>query len=226
MPRSLILVKPIRKVLTATEPDVMVQIVRLVILYEDLKLEGALMQLSENKVLDEVSEHYRLAYLLRRFFATLLEVDSALIQLNAHATFKRELQKFPANQLRDWTAAINFFAEKKAVIKARRNAYGAHLHAKFAEYILSLLDDSEESVGVLEVKFSDDHSYHYVFKFAETLVNAGLFYDRGEQERREFMAESMTLVSSAIRHAALAIGSLADHYILPTFDWEHTKTSK
>ena len=32
MPRSLILVKPIRKVLTATEPDVMVQIVRLVIL--------------------------------------------------------------------------------------------------------------------------------------------------------------------------------------------------
>ena len=88
------------------------------------------MQLSENKVLGEVSEHYRLAYLLRRFFATLLEVDSALIQLNAHATFKRELQKFPANQLRDWTVAINFFAEKKAVIKARRNAYGAHLHAK------------------------------------------------------------------------------------------------
>ena len=204
----------------------MVQIVRLIVLYEDLKLEGGLMQLPENKVLDEVSKHYRRAYLLRRFFATFLEADSALIQLNAHATFKRELQKFPTNQLRDWKAAINFFAEKKAVIKARRNSYGAHLHANFAKYILSLLDDSEESVGVLEVKFSDDHSYHYVFKFAETLVNAGLFYDRGEQERREFMAESMTLVSNAIRHTALAIGSLADHYILPTFGWEHTKTSK
>ena len=226
MLRSLIRVKPIRKILTATEPDVMVQIVRLIVLYEDLKLEGGLMQLPENKVLDEVSKHYRSAYLLRRFFATLLEVDSALIQLNAHATFKRELPKFPANQLRDWKAAINFFTEKKDVIKGRRNAYGGHLQANVAKYILGLLDDSEESVGVLEVRLSDDHSHHYVFKFAETLVNVGLFYDRGEQERREFMAESMTLVSDAIRHAALAIGALADHYILPTFGWEHTKTSK
>ena len=71
-----------------------------------------------------MSKHYGRTYLLRRFFATLLEVDSALIQLNAHATFKRKLPKFPANQLRDWKAAIDFFAEKKAVIKDRRYAYG------------------------------------------------------------------------------------------------------
>ena len=220
MPSSQIRVKPIRKILTATEPDVMVQIVRLIVLYEDLKLERGLMQLPENKVLDEVSEHYRRTYALRRFFATLLEVDSALIQLNAHATSKLELPKFQANQRRDWKAAIDFFAEKKAVIKARRNAYGGHFQANVPKYILGLLDDSEESVGVLEVRLSDDHSHHYVFKFAETLVDAGLFYDRGEQERREFMAENMTLVLDAIRHAALAIGALADRYILPTFGWE------
>ena len=136
------------------------------------------MQLPENKVLDEVSEHYRHTYLLRRIFATLLEVDSALIQLNAHATFNRELPKFQANQLRDWKAAIDFFAEKKAVIKDRRNVYGGHFQANVPKYILGLLDDSEESVGVLEVRLSDDHSLHYVFKFAETLVNVGLFYDR------------------------------------------------
>ena len=212
--------KPIRKILTATEPDVMVQIVRLIVLYEDLKLELRLMWLPENKALDEVSEHYRRIYILRRLFATLLEVDSALIQLNAHATFKRELPKFPANQLRDWKAAIDFFAEKKAVIKDRRNAYGGHLQASVPKYILSLLDDSEESVGALEVKFSDDHSHHYVFKFAETLVNSGLFYDSAGQDQREFMEENTTLVLDAIRHANLAIGALADHYILPTFGWE------
>ena len=35
MPRSLIRVTPIRKILTATDRDVMVQIVRLIVLYEE-----------------------------------------------------------------------------------------------------------------------------------------------------------------------------------------------
>ena len=121
---SLAVIASIRKILTATERDVMVQIVRLIVLYEDLKLERGLMQLPENKMLDEVSETYRHAYILRRFFATLLEVDSALIRLNAHPTFKRDLPKFQANQLMCWKAAIGFFAEKKDIIKKRRNAYG------------------------------------------------------------------------------------------------------
>ena len=163
MPRSLIRVTPIRKILTATKPDVMVQIVRLIVLYEDMKLEVKLMNLPRNKVLDEVSAHYRSAYILRRSFATLLEVDSALIQLDQHATFKRDLPKFQTDQLRNWKAAIAFFAEKKAVLKSRRNAYGGHFQANVSKYILGLLDDSEESVGTLEVRLGDDDSGHYVF---------------------------------------------------------------
>ena len=151
MPRSLIRVTPIRKILTATDRDVMVQIVRLIVLYEDLKLELNLRRLPRNKVLDEVSEHYRAVYSLRRSFATLLEVDSALIQLNKHPTFiKRDLPKFQTDRLREWNAAIAFFAEKKDVIKERRNAYGGHFLAKVSKYILDL--DSEESVGTLEIK--------------------------------------------------------------------------
>ena len=217
---SLAVIASIRKILTATERDVMVQIVRLIVLYEDLKLERGLMQLPENKILDEVSETYRHAYILRRFFATLLEVDSALIRLNAQPTFKRDLPKFQANQLMCWKAAIGFFAEKEDIIKKRRNAYGGHFREDVSKDILDRLDDSDdsdESVGELEVRVSDDHSHHYVFKFAEMLVNVSLFYDRGKQEQREFMEENMILVSDAIRHADRAIEALADHYILPTF---------
>ena len=215
MPRSLIRVTPIRKILTATERDVMVQIVRLIVLYEDLKLELNLRRLPRNKVLDEVSEHYRAVYSLRRSFATLLEVDSALIQLKQYATFQRDLPKFQTDRLREWNAAIAFFAEKKDVIKERRHAYGGHFLAKVSKYILDL--DSEESVGTLEIKLGEIGSEHYVFKFAETLVNVGLFYGSGEQDRREFMKENVDLVTDASRHASLAMGALADHYILPTF---------
>ena len=73
----------------------MVQIVRLIVLYENLKLEIKLMNLPQNKVLDEVSEHSRAAYILRRSFATLFEVDSALFQLNKHATFKAGSAEIP-----------------------------------------------------------------------------------------------------------------------------------
>ena len=50
MPSSLIRVKPIRKILTATEHDVMVEILRLIVLYEDLKLEFNLIRLPQNNV--------------------------------------------------------------------------------------------------------------------------------------------------------------------------------
>jgi hypothetical protein len=84
---------------------------------------------------------------------------------------------------------------------------------------LSRVEDADESVGSLEVAIHDDHSYHYVFKFAESLVNTGLFFDCDKQEREPFMKESMDMVTDAIRHAALAVQALADHYILPTFGW-------
>jgi hypothetical protein len=41
MPRSITRVAPMRRILTVAEPEVMVQLVRLIVLYEDLKLEVA-----------------------------------------------------------------------------------------------------------------------------------------------------------------------------------------
>ena len=197
------------------------QIVRLIVLYEDLKLELRLMWLPENKTLDEVSEHYRHTYILHRLFATLLEVDSALIQLNAHATFKRELPKFPANQLRDWKAAINFFtANKKLSSRTGATFTTGTSRRTFRNTSLAYWTTPKNRSVCSRSKFSDDHSTNYVFKVTETLVNAGLFYDSAEQDQRELMEESTTLVLDAIRHANLAIGALADHYILLTFGWE------
>ena len=216
-------VASIRKILSVTDRDVMAHIVRLIVLYEDMKIEYRLMHLPEIKALDEVNKYYRVGYLLRRNFATLLEVDSALIQLNRHATFKRDLKQFQTNPLRDWKAAIEFFAKKKTVLKSRRHAYGGHFGADVSKHILGLLDnDSDGSVGELEVRLSDDRSFHYVFKFAWPLVSVGLLYGSKEKQldstkQVKFMEENVTLVKEAIRHAALAISALADYYILPTF---------
>src|SRR5439155_731142 len=73
MPRSITRVAPMRRILTVAEPEVMVQLVRLIVLYEDLKLEVAGLHVPPDKEFDEVSKHYRSMYFIRRAFATLWE---------------------------------------------------------------------------------------------------------------------------------------------------------
>lgn len=65
MPRTVLRVKPFRQILTAAEPEVMVQLVRLFILYEDLRLEMSALHVPGTPEFDEVSRHYREMYFIR-----------------------------------------------------------------------------------------------------------------------------------------------------------------
>jgi hypothetical protein len=87
-PRSLTRVKPLRQVLTAAERDVMVQLVRLIILYEDLKLEVAGLHLPVDKEFDEVSKHYRRMYFILMAFATINEMHNDIPKLQMIRGFK------------------------------------------------------------------------------------------------------------------------------------------
>src|SRR3954466_2263101 len=99
MPRSIMRVAPIRRILTAAEPEVMVQLVRLIVLYEDLKLEVAGLHVPTDKEFDEVSQHYREMYFVRRAFATLWEMDSAFHKLNMLREFKARKRSFDRRRL-------------------------------------------------------------------------------------------------------------------------------
>jgi hypothetical protein len=61
-----------------------------------------------------------------------------------------------------------------------------HLNDEIARYILGRVEPSDDSVGALEIRFSDDHTAHLVFKFAEQLVSQALFIDRGERDHCEY----------------------------------------
>ena len=95
-----------RRILTVAEPDVMVQLVRLIVLYEDLKLEVAGLQAPPDKEFDEVSKHYRSMYFIRRAFATLWEMDSAFHKLNMLKGFKKIKRSLDRKRLKKWVAAV------------------------------------------------------------------------------------------------------------------------
>ena len=132
--------KPFRRVLRAAEPEVMVQLVRLVILYEDLKLEMAGLHVPKDKDFDEVSRHYREMYFIRRAFATLWEIDNAIRRLEMLPQFKTRKTDFEERRLKDWMAAVKFFSKVKKFIDNQRNAYGGHITDDVAKHILSKVE--------------------------------------------------------------------------------------
>ncbi len=85
-----------------------------------------------------------------------------------------------------------------------------HLNDEIAHYILGRVEPSDDSVGALEIRFSDDHTAHLVFKFAEQLVSQALFIDRGERDHREYLHESWEILADAMRHGSHAAQILAD----------------
>lgn len=197
----------------------MVQLLRLIVLYEDLTLEVAGLHIPRDKEFDEVSQHYREMYFVRRAFATLWEMDSAFHKLNMLKEFKARKRGFDRRRLKAWTAAVLFFSKTKKFIDNQRNAYGGHVTDDLARFVLSKVEQTDDTVGALEVKISDDHTNHYVFKFAETIVSNALFVDRGERDPAEFLHQSFQILMDAVKHAAHATQILADAYVLPSFGW-------
>jgi hypothetical protein len=134
-------------------------------------------------------------YFVRRAFATLWEMDSAFHKLNMLKEFKARKRCLDRRRLKAWTAAVMFFSKTKRFIDHQRNAYGGHVTDDLARFVLSRVEQTDDTVGALEVKISevkisDDHTNHLVFKFAETIVSNALFVDRGERDHAAFLSES------------------------------------
>jgi len=84
-------------------------------------------------------------------------------------------------------------------------------------FVLSKVEQTDDTPGSRDVKISDDRTCRYVFKFAETVVSQALFVDRGERDHAEFLHESFDILINSVTHAAYATQILADIYIMPVF---------
>ena len=133
--------------------------------------------------------------------------------------FEARKRRLDLRRLKAWTAAIEFFEDKNRFIKNQRNAYGGHLHADLAQFVLDHVEQTDDSPGALEVTISDDHTSRFVFKFAETIISNALSFGRGGRDHAEFLPESFQILADAMRHADQATQVLADVYILPSFGW-------
>jgi hypothetical protein len=218
MPRSLTRSASMTIVLNSADPEVMRQIVRLIVLFEDLKVEMFSLSADQAGQADECSTQYRMMYFLRRAWATLDEMQSAFHKLNMLKEFKRVKRKFHPAQIARWEAVIKFFADGQKFLHGQRNVYGGHFHDDAAKYVI------ERAVGdfspaLLEIKISDDGSYHLTFKYAQPMVSMALHIDRGEAELDGYLRKNIDFFIEAMKHATQGTQLLADFYVLPYYGW-------
>lgn len=196
--------------------DVGAHLIRLLVLYEDMRIEFHAFYAPDLGDLDQIDTIYRRLYFLRRIYATLLEVDGAIDQLNRSKEFRAYIAKTNRQFLREWRAAVSFFQQNHALIRDRRNLYGGHFSDAAARYARENLD--HDTTGKLTMASDPQQGVsRAIFSFCLEFVGLALTADRDNKDVRLFVEEGYEFVRKAMRHATTAIQAIAYSHVLPHF---------
>ena len=128
------------------------RVARLVVLYEDLRLETYGTIEGSIPALDLLDHKHRKIYFLRRATVTLLEFSSALSDLNGCPSFK-PLKSRPtpenAEGWQPWERAIRGFTKIKPLLKNARNDAGGHFRLTAARHAVD--NFHPQSTGLVEI---------------------------------------------------------------------------
>lgn len=193
-------------------------LIRLTVLYEDLRIEHRATLADDLETLDANAVRYRRFYFQRRIYATLHEIHGALHQLNCSEEFCRYLQEGSATRWRTWCAAVAFFREHGELIKKRRNMFGAHFGNKAA---LQARDNMSELVAG-QMACLVDHERALLdpsHLFAHELAALVFYWGVEAADSREFSKEAEQFIQTAMGHAGNAFLAISARCFLPYFGW-------
>ncbi len=197
-----------------------IQLARLMVLYEDLRLEVlcAAMDATATSA-DTLGEGYRQLYFIRRAFATLDEFDGAFHQLNMDVRFKTLLRSWPTDDRNAWAKMIKFFCKEKTLLTNVRNAVGGHFSNQAAGVAIREVTSTEAAVARLEfVRDPSGRGAGPRFHMAALLVANALLKEKNDGVDDEvFLRELFGFIQDALTHAAKAMHLLTERLLLPRF---------
>lgn len=199
-----------------TDP-INVQLARLVVLYEDLKIEVTCASTNEAvPAAEALGEDYRHLYFLRRAFATLEEFDTAFHQLNMDRDFKRALKGWSTAHRNEWARMIKFFAHNRQFLKDVRNAIGGHFSDAAAKFALD--EVYKDSVAQLEIIAHPTATGAGVkFHLAGDLVANALLKEKGTKKDSDYVRELFEFGLKGYEEATHAMHLIAANYLVPRF---------
>jgi hypothetical protein len=201
-----------------SDPLVGPLLIRLTVLYEDLRLEHRATLAYDLGTVDVNAARYRRFYFQRRIYATLHEIHGALHQLNCSEEFCRYLQEGSTTRWRTWSAAVEFFNEHGDVVKRRRNLFGAHFGNKAA---LQARDNMSDGV-VGQMACLVDHDRALLdpsHLFAQELAALVFYWGVEAARSKDFSKEAEQFIQTAMVHAGNAFLAISARHFLPYFGW-------
>jgi hypothetical protein len=207
--------RELRRVFRAGSPRLMhVQIARLCVLYEDLRIELFALREESLPILDVTDARYRVNYFLRRAIATLVEFAEAVRLLSELDDFKRFCGSVDGSLSAYWTNGSAYFKSNERFLENIRNDIGGHFGSKAAIYALENL--SADAVGHMEFRGTGKEQTMHLHFAGELVATAMLRHLHGDGVEDRF--HQITQVAlEGFRHATLctqfvAIGDLWDRF--------------
>jgi hypothetical protein len=209
---SRIKVKHLARVFNASDPSkkaMHVQMARLCVLYEDLRIEHAGAEQEKIAELDFIDLETRRFYFVRRTVGTLGEISQAINKLNMIPAFKEVRQNWSPEMNRGWDGAVRFFAAEQQFLREWRDDVGGHFLDRAAEYAIEHVD----SVGSIEY-YRRAKGADVKLRFAYDLVAVALTRKQETGETVEvFIRRAFTFMMNAVSHSIDAVQIMVHGYL-------------
>lgn len=177
-----------------------VQMVRLAVLYEDLRIEVYALREDSFPILDVTDRQYRVNYFLRRAIATLVEYAETVRLLAPRNDFKTLFDSVDALYRKYWDDGLAFFHDKEPLLKSIRNDIGAHFGSEAASYALQNLNAG--AVGQIERRGTDQGQTLHLPFAGEIVATAMLRHLPGNTVEEKYR-EMIQLALRGLHHATL-----------------------
>lgn len=190
-------------------------VARLVVLYEDLRIEAYGFSSKPIKTL-ELIDKYRSIYFLRRSIVTLREFAEACRLLNDCTDFQNKKALFDRDSMIKWDEATLFFREQEDLLNLVRNDLGGHFGLPAAKYAVENI--KSRIPAKLELSFGPRERVNVKFHFAgEIAATAFCRHLAGPTSRAKLNKLVSETLVPGFKHATDLMSPIVDLFILPRF---------
>lgn len=210
-----ILVTPLDRAFGRGSKKVNAHIMRVAVLYEDMRLENIAASQDSIPSIDTVGRQFRLFYFIRRSIGTLHEFAEAIPLLDREPEFADIRARFTVDQRTAWDKSVRAFGRHRDYIEKIRDDFGGHFGVAPAWHAVN---DLPATAVALEFQHNrEKRTTNTRHKYASEIVAIGMGrHKRGDTSHDHFrLMARLALVGFS--HAARCVHFLSDHYILPQF---------
>jgi len=212
--------RKLRDVFDPATPEFNAILVRLSVLFEDLRIEEYGSRIERIEELDVVGKTYRQIYFVRRSIASLVEFAGAIEMLDQRPEFRKIKAKAASHVRERWDGAVEYFRNWKDYLRARRGDFGAHFdHGPNLHAVREMNPEMEGELVV--VKNHEEKTGGVRLKYAYQIVSAAMTHRKPtDQSEAEWFREMFIIVRAGTQETVKAVHSLSLMYLLEKFGRE------